>query len=67
MFDDPDLYEEEPQCSCNRAIPKDHMIQYDIPRKLPQGGFIVEQVFFDKDCPVHGYSRIDASELAENG
>lgn len=65
-FDDPDHYQEEP-CSCNRAIPKDHMVQYDIPRKMPGGGFVVEQVFLDRDCPHHGYTRIEASELAENG
>jgi len=64
MFDDPEFYEEEPQCSCNRAIPKEEMVLYEIPRALPDGGFIVEQMRFDKACPFHGYTveTISANE-----
>lgn len=66
-FDDPDLYEDdEPACTCNRAIPRAEMVVYDIPRKMPDGSLAVEQLYFDRACPVHGYSTIPASDDAAN-
>jgi hypothetical protein len=57
-YDDPEHLE----CTCShRALRPEEMVLYVIPR---ENGF--DQMIFAKDCPLHGYEVIPASEDAEN-
>ena len=57
-YDDPEYL----ACTCtNRALRPDEMVLYAVPHKSGK----VKTHVFAKDCPVHGYSVIPASEDAE--
>lgn len=50
--------EREKNCTCrNRALARNERVEYIVPR-----GHMFEGYVFAKDCPVHGYSVIEASD-----
>lgn len=55
-FGDPDMM----LCTCgSRALRRDEQVLYAIPRRQPDGSVKIVGMMFDKDCPVHGYTKED--------